>query len=64
MIPNFLEGFVPKKFHDKDRAVHYDQFDLWTHIKCNILNYLDCIYTQYCVQRMLQYSFFSQLLTR
>ena len=34
--------------HDKDKAVRCDLCELWIHIKCNNLNYLDYRYPQNC----------------
>ena len=48
MIPNFLVRFVRKNVHDKDKAVQCDLCELWIHIKCNNLNYLDYRYIQNC----------------
>ena len=39
-----------KSVHDKDRAVQCDLCELWIHIKCNCLNYLDYRYLQNCVE--------------
>ena len=44
LTPNFLAGFVKKNVSDKDKAVQCDLFELWVHIKCNNLNYLDYSY--------------------
>ena len=41
---------------DKDKAVQFDLCELWVHIKCNNLNYLDYRYLQnsnkswYCIE--------------
>ena len=37
-----------KSVHDKDKAVQCDLCELWIHIKCNKLNYLDYRYLQNC----------------
>ena len=37
-----------KNVHDNDKAVQCDLCELWIHIKCNNLNYLDCKYLQNC----------------
>ena len=37
-----------KNVHDKDKAVKYDLYELWIHIKCNNFNYLDYRYFQNC----------------
>ena len=37
-----------KNVHDKDKAVQCDLCELWIHIKCNNLNYLDYRYLQNC----------------
>ena len=37
-----------KTVHYKDKAVHCDLCELWIHIKCNNLNYLDYRYLQNC----------------
>ena len=37
-----------KKVRDKDKAVQWDLCELWIHIKCNKLNYLDYRYLQNC----------------
>ena len=55
LIPSFLAEFV-KNVSDKDKAVQCDLCELWVHIKCNNLNYLDHRYLQnsneswYCVE--------------
>ena len=38
----------PKNVQDKDKAVQCDLCELWIHIKCNNLNYLDYRYLQNC----------------
>ena len=40
--------FCTKNVHDKDKAVQCDLCELWIHIKCNNLNYLDYRYLQNC----------------
>ena len=37
-----------KNVHDKDKAVKFDLCELWIHLKCNSLNYLDYRYLQNC----------------
>ena len=37
-----------KDVNDKDKAVHCDLCELWVHIKCNNLNYIDYRYLQNC----------------
>ena len=37
-----------KNVHDKDKAVQCDLCELWIHIKCNNVNYLDYRYLQNC----------------
>ena len=46
--PKFLCRMCTKIVHDKDRAVQCDLCELWIHIKCNNLNYLDYRYLQNC----------------
>ena len=41
-------GICAKTVHDKDKAVQCDLCELWIHIKCNKLNYLDYRYLQNC----------------
>ena len=44
----FLCRIWAKNVHDKDKAVQCDLCELWIHIKCNKLNYLDYRYLQNC----------------
>ena len=37
-----------KNVHDNDKAIQCNQCQLWIHIKCNKLNYLDYSYLQNC----------------
>ena len=37
-----------KNVHDKDKDLQYDLCELWIHINCNKLNYLDYRYLQKC----------------
>ena len=46
--PNFPCKICTKNVHDKDKAVLCDLCELWIHIKCNNLNYLDYRYPQNC----------------
>ena len=46
--PKFLCRICTKNVHDKDKAVQCDLCELWIHIKCNNLNYLDYRYLQNC----------------
>ena len=46
--PKFPLKFFAKNAHEKDKAVQCDLCELWTHIKCNSLNYLDYRYLQNC----------------
>ena len=39
---------MQKNVHDKDKTIQCDLYELWTHIKCNKLNYLDYRYLQAC----------------
>ena len=54
--PKFPCRICAKKFHDKDKVVDYDLRELWIHIKCNNINYLDYRYLQnsneswYCIE--------------
>ena len=46
--PKFPCRICTKNVHDKDKAVQCDLCELWIHIKCNNLNYLDYRYLQNC----------------
>ena len=46
--PKFLCRICAKNVNDKDKAVQCDLCELWIHIKCNKLNYLDYRYLQNC----------------
>ena len=46
--PKFPCRICTKNVHDKDKAVQCDLCELWIHIKCNSLNYLDYRYLQNC----------------
>ena len=46
--PKFPCKICAKIVHDKDKAVQCDLCELWIHIKCNSLNYLDYRYLQNC----------------
>ena len=46
--PKFPCKICAKNVHDKDKAVQCDLCELWIHIKCNKLNYLDYSYLQNC----------------
>ena len=46
--PKFPWKICAKNVHDKDKAVQFDLCELWTHIKCNNLNYIDHRYPQNC----------------
>ena len=46
--PKFLCRIRTKNVHYKDKAVPCDLCELWIHIKCNNLNYLDYRYLQNC----------------
>ena len=46
--PKFPCKICAKNVHDKDKAVQCDLCELWIHIKCNNLNYLDYRYLQNC----------------
>ena len=46
--PKFPCRICAKNVHDKDKAVQCDHCELWIHIKCNKLNYLDYRYLQNC----------------
>ena len=46
--PKFPCKICAKNIHDKDKAVQCDLCELWIHIKCNNLNYLDYRYLQNC----------------
>ena len=42
--PKFPCKACAKNIHDKDKAVQFDFCELWIHIECNNLNYLDYRY--------------------
>ena len=44
--PKFPCRICTKNVHEKDKAVQCDLCELWIHIKCNNLNYLDYRYLQ------------------
>ena len=46
--PTFPYKICAKNVQDKDKAVQSDLCELWIHIKCNNLNYLDYRYLQNC----------------
>ena len=46
--PRFPCRICAKNVHGKDKAVQCDLCELWIHIKCNKLNYLDYRYLQNC----------------
>ena len=46
--PKFPCKICAKIVHDKDKAVQCGLCELWIHIKCNNLNYLDYRYLQNC----------------
>ena len=46
--PKFPCKICVKTVQDKDKAVRCDLCELWIHIRCNNLNYLDCRYLQNC----------------
>ena len=46
--PKFPCKICAKYVQDKDKAVQYDLCELWIHIKCNNLNYLEYRYVQNC----------------
>ena len=54
--PKFPCRICVKNISDKDKAVQCDLSELWVHIKCNNLNYLDYRYLQksleswYCIE--------------
>ena len=47
-VPKFHCKICAKNVHDRDKAVQCDLCELWIHIKCNNLNYLDYRYLQNC----------------
>ena len=65
--PKFPCWICTASVHDKDKAVQCDLCELWIHIKCNNLNYLDYSYLQNCdescieLYRILQHNFPFQL---
>ena len=52
----FLCRICAINVHDNDKAVKCDLYELWIHIKCNNLNYLDyrslqnCDESWYCIE--------------
>ena len=46
--PKFPCRICTTNVHDKNKAVQRDLCELWIHIKCNNLNYLDYRYLQNC----------------
>ena len=46
--PKFLCRIYAKNVEDKDKAVQCDLCELWIHIKCSKLNYLNYRYVQNC----------------
>ena len=46
--PKFLCKICARNAYEKDKAVQCDRRELWIHIKCNNLNYLDYRYLQNC----------------
>ena len=46
--PKFPCKICVKNVQDKDKAVQCDLCELWIHIKCNSLIYLDCRHLQNC----------------
>ena len=46
--PKFPCRICAKNVHDKDKAVQCGLCELWIHIECNKLNYLDYSYLQNC----------------
>ena len=46
--PKFPCRICAKNVHDKDNAVQCDICEVWIHIKCNNLNYLNYRYLQKC----------------
>ena len=46
--PKFPCKICTKNVQDKDKAVHCNLCELWIHIECNNLNYLDQRYLQNC----------------
>ena len=46
--PKFPCKICAKNVQDKDKSVQCDLCELWDHIKCNNLNYLDYRYLQNC----------------
>ena len=46
--PKFPCKICAKNVYDKDKVVQCDLCELWIHIKCNNLNYLDYRYLQNC----------------
>ena len=54
--PKFPCRICTKNVHDKDKPVQCDLYELWIHIKCNNINYLDyryllnCDESWYCIE--------------
>ena len=63
--PKFPCRICVKNVSDKDKAVQCDLCELWVHIKCNNLNYLDYRYLQnsnkswYCIEYCCNFFFHS-----
>ena len=47
-IPKFPCKLCPKNVSDNDHAILCDLCQIWVHIKCNHLNYIDYKYLQGC----------------
>ena len=45
--PKFISRICVENVHDKDKDIQCEVCDIWVHIKCNNLNYLDFRYLQY-----------------
>ena len=43
-ITNVLCQVCPKNVSDNDYAILCDLCQIWVHIKCNHMNYIDCKY--------------------
>ena len=67
IIPKFLAGFMQKMSMTKIKLFRCDLCELWIHIKCKNLNYLDYRYLQncneswYCIECLWQHNFSFQL---
>ena len=46
--PKFPCKICVKNVYDKDKAIQWDLCELWIHIKCNNVNYLDYRFLQNC----------------